>query len=191
MAEAPRLALFRVRDLVTGAGSPFSPIERLVAFCVADHMNGAGTAWPSRRAIAAWTGLGPTAVRAALTELCGDGPKGLFVVTPGGATDGDRYRSNVYRIREEGAATRPAKTIEGTATRGARETRGSSGEGEGAATRHLGGRHAYTEGPIEGPMEGPNVTDPESTSLRDPLNAMVERLNAATNLHVVAARKVR
>jgi hypothetical protein len=149
------LPLFRVRGIVTAADSKFTGVERLVALCLGDHMNGSVEAWPSLRRIAAWTGLGITAVRAALERLCG-ADDGIFVREQGGARRGERYAAARYRLRE------------GIATRGTRETRGSSGEREGIASRAQGYRLATQK---ERQKERQNGPTEESLSPRDTLTA--------------------
>ena len=72
-----RLPLFVVRDLVTGPDSLYTAAQRLVALCLGDHMNAEAEAWPSVRTVARWTGLGETAVKAALRVLCA-GPQAIF-----------------------------------------------------------------------------------------------------------------
>jgi hypothetical protein len=126
--------LVTVVEAVFSAESPFSGIERAVAVAVAKHVNGEGAAWPSVRRIVECSGFKETVVRAALARLCGEGA--VFEREAGGARAGARYAAATYRLRDG---------LEGFATRGARETRGSCGEAEGFATRGLGVRHAKTE----------------------------------------------
>jgi hypothetical protein len=92
-----RCPLFIVRDLVTATGSPWSPVERLVALGIADHMNGAGEAWPSQRAVAAWTGYSLRSVQEALGRLTG--PGGIFDEETGGSRKGKRRTVSHYRLR--------------------------------------------------------------------------------------------
>lgn len=139
----PRHPFLLALDAVMKADCPYSPVERWVAAALARHMDESGSAWPSARRLQEVTGLGETAVRAAIVRLC-EGEAPLFYRTVGGARAGARYESSHYRLRAE---------VEGFATRGARETRGSSGEVEGFATRGRGVRHATTERAIERAIE--------------------------------------
>lgn len=143
---SPRLPLLRVLNAVTAPDAPYSALERWVAVMIASHMDAAGTAWPSMRRLSLATGLGETATRAAVVRLC-EGESALFLRTGGGAREGARYEASRYTLRAE---------VEGFATRGARQTRGSRGEVEGFAWRGRGVRHAKTEEPIEEPIEEPN-----------------------------------
>src|SRR5258708_4393039 len=97
-APSGRLALFSVRDAVTASGSPWTPPERLVALCIADHMNGDGFSWPSQRAIATWTGLHRATVIKILQVLCGAGPRALFSRTGGPTKAGDSRASSRYQL---------------------------------------------------------------------------------------------
>jgi hypothetical protein len=92
-----------VKDIVTREGSAYTAIERLVAIAVADHLNAEGVCWPSIARLGAWTGLGRTAIRAALKVLC-SGSRALFDQTPSAG-----HGSSTYRLRDDAdrVATRP------------------------------------------------------------------------------------
>lgn len=136
-ASPPNAPLFVVRDLVTGIDSPFTPVDRLVALCVAHHMNLEGEAWPSLQRICDWTALGLTSVRTSLDRLC-EGEGRVFDRERGGARTHDRYARSRYRVSNKPVAPR-----------GAREARASAGEREGIASRARAYRHATTNGPMK------------------------------------------
>lgn len=138
------LPLFLVRDLVCGEDSVFSSPERIVALCIADHMNTNAEAWPSVRTIGAWTGLGQTAVKGALRSLC-TGPRAVFQRRPGPRAGLDSTR---YTLAEVGH-----KTTGSPHDRVAKRP-------EGGRHATLGGSPRDHKGPNEGPIEGPNQQQP-------------------------------
>lgn len=168
--------LFTVRDLVTGEGSPFSSVERLVALCLADHANKDGQAWPSRRTIEAWTGLGHSAVFDALQALC-VGEHAIFDLEAGGARPGGRYRANVYTLKadaELSARRQPTATRQAAAQRtelSARRTRavrqaaskGPRRDQEGS-TSPASSAHGHGTSPLHGDQTSPLVTPANSPS---------------------------
>lgn len=202
-----RLPLFAVRDRILEAGPPpagYSPTQRLVALAIADHMGDKAEAYPSRRALEAWTGLGHTAVVEALRVLCPgesdppSGPKALFKRTRGGALKGSRYTANTYQLLgrevedgreadtldgEEGEADGPEGAATRTAWRGPlgvggrqAHARGPRDGYQGAATRTPGVRQAVSQGLIEGLMEGPiEGRAPEGSATRPPQADEAER----------------
>lgn len=159
------LPLLLVRDAVTGHDSERSPVERLVALAIADHMGTKDTSWPSYARLAAWTGLGMTAVRAAVATLC-TGPDAVFYRVEGGARPGQRYASNRYTLTEH------------VATRGARQLRGSAGDIKGIATRARGYRHT---------TQNDSLNDSGNDSTRRPEKSLsadgtLDRLTALTDV---------
>lgn len=136
--------LFAVRDRVTAPESPWSPVERLVALALADHMDADGVCWPSQRALATWTGLGLRAVQAALARLTA--PAGLFDEETGGSRRGERRSVSRYRLRT--VAPRAAVTIAPDAT-----VRGSTVAPRAARPSH----HVRPEGTNEGNNNGAAV----------------------------------
>jgi len=159
------LALFLVRDRVTGPESPFTATERLVALCIGDHMNLDHEAWPSLQTIAAWTGLGMTSVRAAVARLT-DGGDRVFDRERGGARPGARHEAARYRLRKP------------VATCGAHEPRGSAGDVEGIARRAEGYRHATQKDPVKGPVKGKHPPYPPHGGSR-PEDAAFKRVYQA------------
>lgn len=63
-----------VRALATGSASPFklTSTEKLVLLCIADHMRGNPTAWPSHREMARWCSLSQSGVKKTIGALCGE-----------------------------------------------------------------------------------------------------------------------
>jgi len=56
--QAEDIALFQIRDVVTGHGSHWTACERMVAFAIASHIGCDRLyCWPSLRHLARWTGL--------------------------------------------------------------------------------------------------------------------------------------
>lgn len=151
-----RLSPFiRLLEHVSRPGSPFTPLERLVAITVGSHMDDAGLAWPSVRRVCERTGLGRTAVRNALDVLC-DGPAAVLERVVGGTDPGGRPRASEYRLRAaNGVAMKPGRN----ATR-------SPGAHTRVAARPHPGRHAYTQEPIEESIEENNSPIPSSHELR-------------------------
>lgn len=120
----------RVREAL--AESDLSPTVRHVGLEIGGHLDESGRCFPSLARLARRTGLSLSAVRASVHTLTtGDGR--LFDREAGGAREGDRYSSSSYTLRAG----------EGVASRGAQETRGSSGEREGY-TWHAQGVHHVT-----------------------------------------------
>jgi hypothetical protein len=93
-------AFAAVKAQVSAQGSPWTPTERLVALAIADHLGAAGSAWPSRRRLAQWTGLGDGSIKRALRRLC-SGSSRLFDVEPGGSTPGRRI-ANTFKLADLG-----------------------------------------------------------------------------------------
>ncbi|MCM2256575.1 MAG: hypothetical protein NDJ94_13005 [Vicinamibacteria bacterium] len=118
-------AFATVRDIVTAKGSCCRHVDRLVALAIADHLGASGTAWPSLARLSTWTGLGQTAIKAAIHRLC-QGPERIFDLEPGGSMPGQARRANRYRI-----AARPG-----------RHTTGSPDDHDRVAARLLPGREA-------------------------------------------------
>ena len=166
-AARPRSALFRVRDVVTAAGSRYLPVERLVALALADHMNGtSGEAWPSVRTLATWAGVHDATVKRVLRVLCGAGEPSraavgavaLFDHVPGGSPAGGKRQSSTYRLK----ATLPTPGAQSDRSHGAtgRTTRhdrvhgaprpGAQGDVTGCTTHY----RRDDEGTIEGMMNG-------------------------------------
>lgn len=90
-------AFAAVRDRVTGEASTWAHVDRLVALAIADHLGANAMAWPSRKRLATWTGLGETAIKAAIRRLC-DGPARIFDLEPGGSEPGQPPRAHRYRV---------------------------------------------------------------------------------------------
>ncbi len=122
----------RVREWL--AESDLPPTARHVGLEIGAHLDENGSAFPSLGRLARRTGLGLTAVREAVRVLT-TGERRPFDREQGGAREGDRYSCSRYTFR----------SVEGHASRGARETRGSSGERKGSATRARGVRQATSK----------------------------------------------
>lgn len=170
-----RLALFRVRDIVTAADSPYSSTERLVALCIADFMGPAGSSWPSRGVIEEWTGLGHSAVSKALRTLCGDG--GLFELRRGGARPGNRYESNVYEL----STTRPPQRLGAVHDAApSQELSCPPGGRELSATRSRAVRYAALNDTGNGSGKGTTNNKTTSRPSSGPLDGLVDELDEAT-----------
>lgn len=101
-------------ELLTRAGSPFSPTERLVGMIVAHHLHKErGVAWPALPRICDQTGLSRNAVRKALVALC-EGPGAVLERTPGGTEPGGTPQPAQYSLR---AAAGRSKTSTDRGTR--------------------------------------------------------------------------
>jgi hypothetical protein len=110
MTSTPGRAPDRVvKDVVSRKGSVYSPVERFVAWTIADHINlELGYAWPSIARLVDHTGFSERAVRNAVRALT-SGPRALFdreEPPPGGWRDGRAGRerggrdgSSRYRVR--------------------------------------------------------------------------------------------
>lgn len=118
-------AFAAVRDRVTGEASTLGHVDRLVALAIADHLGANAMAWPSRKRLATWTGLGETAIKAAIRRLC-EGPARIFDLKPGGSEPGQPPRAHRYRV-----AARPGH-----------ETTGSPDDRYPVAARPIPGRQA-------------------------------------------------
>jgi hypothetical protein len=141
----------RVIRHVCREGSAFTPNERLVALAIAAHMphDGPDEAYPSRSCLVDWTGLSDTTVRQALKTIT-SGPHAFFFRVVGGARPGDRhtrYSSSRYELSPD-IGERHAPPSKGSATRGARLTRGASGADEGSATRAEGSATRIQNSPL-------------------------------------------
>lgn len=131
----------RLRDYVNA--SDLAPTVRHVALVIGGHLNERGECFVSVGGLCRETGLGRTAISAAVQTLS-VGAERLFDRTPGGARIGARYGCSAYSLRDP----------KGSATRGARLTRGSSSEHEGSATRTRGVRHAVTNDSFNDSLKG-------------------------------------
>jgi hypothetical protein len=136
------LPLFAVIELVMRAGSPWTTCERMVAICLANHMDGDGEAWPSARRIRECTGLSKTRVRAALRALC-SGSEAVFECLKRGIG----RETGRYRLAER--STRRTSEVHQANLRGPRRApqRSTSRASEVHVAR------AIEEQPIEQPIE--------------------------------------
>jgi hypothetical protein len=185
-----------VKDLVTVEGSRFNTNERIVALAIGDHLSDTGEAWPSVRALAAWTGLCTRSVERCVLSLTG--PAGIFDLVPGGSVAGGQRRANTYRLRppttdSQSVVNAPnhRPTVGGRNTSRAIQTTDSQSEDP---RQTVGGPPTISRSQllIERPIERPTTEERVSPPQRHrSIEELVTRIENATSFEAAKRRASR